>query len=255
MKCRLARDLGMAFGYPYAGAANPRFGPTFDASAREPVADKQAEGADVAAHQERATDQRPDRPSPQGWDPDGAALDARLLQEIGQGSHASLARLYERRAGALYSMLVRMLTREAEAEEVLQDAFVRIWNRAATFDPARSAPFTWMIMIARGLALSRLRTRGRAQTGLAAYEQELASLEVEHLSGGWQNPDPDLPALCAGALRRLPEPQRRALELAFFRGWTHAEIAEATGEPLGTIKARIRRGLEALRGWLKDFHA
>lgn len=174
---------------------------------------------------------------------------------MASGDASSLARLYERRGAALYSLLVRMLENTSEAEEVLQDCLVRIWQRAQEFDPARSAPFTWMVMIARGLALTRLRSRGRFQAGLSAYEQELASLEVEHVSGTWHSPDPELPALCAGALRRLPDPQRRALELAFFRGWTHAEIAHAMGEPLGTVKARIRRGLLALRDLLKDFHA
>lgn len=228
---------------------------TSDASKMAAGADKEYEGADVAAHQERATENLSDRPSAQGWELDGAAEDSRLLAAIGQGDHASLARLYERRAGALFSMLVRMLTRETEAEEVLQDTFVRIWNRASTYDPARSAPFTWMIMLARGLALSRLRSRQRSVAGLAAYEAEVASLEVEHLASGWHPPEPELSTLCGQALHRLPEDQRRALELAFFRGWTHAEIAEVTREPLGTIKARIRRGLLSLRSFMRDLHA
>jgi RNA polymerase sigma-70 factor (ECF subfamily) len=213
-------------------------------------------GANVAAYRESPTeDPEPYRGPGHSWGPDAAAEDIRLLRGVAAGESASLARLYERRGGALYSLLVRMLANEAEAEELLQDTFVRIWRRAGDFDPARSAPFTWMVMIARGLALSRLRSRGRAATGMAAYEQELASLEVEHVSRGWHTADPELPALCAGALRQLPEPQRRALELAFFRGWTHVQIARATGEPLGTVKARIRRGLLSLRGLLKDFHA
>lgn len=209
----------------------------------------------MAAHQERATDNLTVRPSSQGWELDGAAEDSRLLGAIGQGDHASLARLYERRGGALFSMLARMLTSEAEAEEVLQDTFVRIWNRAATYDPARSAPFTWMVMLARGLALTRLRSRQRTTLGLAAYEAEVASLEVEHVDSGWHPPEPELNTACTHALRRLPDDQRRALELAFFRGWTHAEIAEVTREPLGTIKARIRRGLISLRSFMRDFHA
>jgi RNA polymerase sigma-70 factor (ECF subfamily) len=200
-------------------------------------------------------DPQPSRESGQTWGPDGAVEDVRLLRGIAHGDGSCLARLYERRGAALYSLLARMLSNEAEAEEVLQDAFVRIWRRAGDFDPARSAPFTWMVMIARGLALTRLRSRVRLEAGLSAYEQELASLEVEHVTGGWHAPDPDLPVVCAGALRRLPDAQRRALELAFFRGWTQTQIAEATGEPLGTIKARIRRGLLALRDLLKDFHA
>lgn len=218
-------------------------------------ADNTVEGADVPSHQERARQHLTDRPSSQGWELDGAAEDTRLLTAVGRGDHASLARLYERRAGALFSMLVRMLNNDGEAEECLQDTFVRIWHRAASFDPARSAPFTWMVMIARGLALSRLRSRGVALQARAAYESEIASLEIEHIDPSWHPPQPELNAACGSALRTLPDDQRHALELAFFRGWTHMEIAEATGEPLGTIKARIRRGLLALRSLLKDFHA
>lgn len=220
-----------------------------------PPADNEFEGADVPAHQDHATQHSKNRPSSQGWDLDGAADDARLLGAISQGDHASLNRLYERRAGALFSMLVRMLNNDGEAEESLQDTFVRIWHRAATFDPARSAPFTWMVMIARGLALSRLRARGTALQARSAYESEIASLEIEHIDPSWHPPDSELHTACSQALRGLPDEQRRALELAFFRGWTHAEIAEATGEPLGTVKARIRRGLLGLRDLLKDFHA
>lgn len=212
-------------------------------------------GAKVPVDWESPTkDQQPPRGSGQVWGPDAAVEDVCLLRGIAAGDSSSLARMYERRGGALYSLLVRMLGNESEAEEVLQDAFVRIWRRAAEFDAARSAPFTWMVMIARGLALSRLRSRGRLDACLSAYEQELASLEVEVVHPNCPSADPELPSLCAGALRSLPDPQRRALELAFFRGWTHAQIAHVTGEPLGTIKARIRRGLLALRDLLKDFH-
>lgn len=219
-----------------------------------PHADNESEGADVPAHQDHATQHSTNRPSSQGWDLDGAADDARLLGAISQGDHASLNRLYERRAGALFSMLVRMLNNDGEAEESLQDTFVRIWHRAATFDPARSAPFTWMVMIARGIALSRLRSRGTTLQAQSAYETEVASLEIEHIDPSWHPPDSELNTACTNALRTLPDEQRRALELAFFRGWTHGEIAESTGEPLGTIKARIRRGLLSLRELLKDFH-
>ena len=97
------------------------------------------EGADVAVHRESPTeDQQPSRGSGHTWGPDGAAEDIRLLRGIAAGEHACLARLYERRGGALFSMLVRMLTNESEAEEVLQDSFVRIWRRAGDFDPART---------------------------------------------------------------------------------------------------------------------
>ena len=180
--------------------------------------------------------------------------DARLLAVMADGDQHALATLYRRRSSLIYSLLVRILVDEMEAQEVLQDTFVRIWRRVHEYDPDRSSPLAWMIMIARGLALDRLRARSRRTAGHAAYEQEVVSLEVEI---NWlQQPERDeLASACVSALNDLPEAQGRALKLSFLRGWTHQEIARATDEPLGTVKARIRRGLLALRKALKDYHA
>jgi RNA polymerase sigma-70 factor (ECF subfamily) len=192
-------------------------------------------------------DERREPPDPEGRE------DARLLALIAGGDQHAFAALYRRRSGLVYSLLVRMLVHEMEAQEVMQDAFVQIWRRAAQFDAARSSPVAWIIMIARGLAVDRLRARSRRAAGHAAYERELVSLEVE-VNGARPVERDDLADACASALNHLPEEQGRALQLAFFRGWTHQEIAGAAGEPLGTVKARIRRGLLALRKTLKDYH-
>lgn len=179
--------------------------------------------------------------------------DIRLLAEIAAGNQSSLAALYRRRGGMLYSLLMRMLNNETEAQEVMQDTFTRIWRRAEDYDPVRSSPLTWMVMIARGHALDRLRAQSRRDATRAAYEREMASLEIEVNHARSADRD-ELAAACALALNNLPEPQGQALQLAFFRGWTHAEIATASGEPLGTVKARIRRGLLGLRKALKDYY-
>jgi RNA polymerase sigma-70 factor (ECF subfamily) len=182
-----------------------------------------------------------------------AREDARLLSLVAQENHEAFERLYRRRSGLVYSLLKRMLANEMEAQEVLQDTFVRVWRAAGEFDPERSSPITWIIMIARGRAIDRLRSRTRFTANHAAYEQEIASLEIEV-----NTPQPlhqeELAQACANALNKLPEGQGHALQLAFLRGWTHDEIARALGEPLGTIKARIRRGLIALRKTFKDRH-
>jgi RNA polymerase sigma-70 factor, ECF subfamily len=183
-----------------------------------------------------------------------ALEDARLLVMIADGDQEALAALYRRRGALLYSMLVRMLANEMEAQEIMQDTFLLIWRRAQEYDPRRSSPAAWMIMIARGRALDKLRARSRQLANQAAYERELVSLEVE-LHAPRQAERDELTAACAAALNDLPEAQGRALQLAFFRGWTHEEIAAAAAEPLGTIKARVRRGLQALRKILKDYHA
>lgn len=179
--------------------------------------------------------------------------DTRLLLLIAGGDSQALAALYHRRGTLLYSLLVRILVNDMEAQEVMQDTFVQIWRRGHRYDPGRSSPLGWMIMLARGLAFDRLRSRSRREVRQAAYEREVASLEVE--IGGSVPPERDeLAAACAAALNRLPEDQGRALQLAFLRGWTHEEIAQAVHEPLGTVKSRIRRGLLTLRKVLKDYH-
>jgi RNA polymerase sigma-70 factor (ECF subfamily) len=183
-----------------------------------------------------------------------AREDARLLAMVAEGDQRALASLYHRRGGLIYSLLVRILVNEMEAQEAMQDTFVQIWRRAQGYDPGRSAPMAWIIMIARGLALDRLRARSRRKAGHAAYEREVASLEVE-VNGARQMERDELAAACASALNNMPESQGRALQLAFLRGWTREEIACAVGEPLGTVKARIRRGLLALRKTLRDYHA
>jgi len=183
-----------------------------------------------------------------------AREDARLLTGIAAGDPHALAALYRRRGSLIYSLLVRMLVNEMEAQEVMQDTFVQVWRRAHKYDPGRSSPMAWMVMIARGLALDRLRSRSRRRATYAAFEREVASLEVEEIHGARQVERDELAAACATALNDLPEEQGHALQLAFLRGWTHEEIAGAVGQPLGTIKARIRRGLLALRKALKDHH-
>jgi RNA polymerase sigma-70 factor (ECF subfamily) len=162
--------------------------------------------------------------------------------------------LYQRRGGLVYSFLMRMLGNEAEAQEVLQDTFIRLWRRAPEFDADRSSATAWLVMFARGLALDKLRARSRHAAKISAYETESATLEETFPSGAEQIQSDELSAICREALERLPQEQGRALRLAFFRGWTHEEIAAAQGEALGTVKARIRRGLLSLRKILKDYY-
>jgi RNA polymerase sigma-70 factor (ECF subfamily) len=185
---------------------------------------------------------------------EAAREDARLLSAIASRDQHALARLYQRRGGLLYSLLVRMLVNEMEAQEIMQDTFVHIWRSADGFDPARSSPLAWMIMIARGRALDRLRARSRRTVRQAEYESEMAVQELDEATGAKQAEHSELASACRQALQSLPEDQERALRLAFYQGRTHEEIAGALGEPLGTIKARIRRGLLALRQALKDHH-
>jgi RNA polymerase sigma-70 factor (ECF subfamily) len=183
-----------------------------------------------------------------------ARQDAHFLASIAEGDHQALASLYRRRGPVIYSLLVRMLGNKMEAQDVMQETFILAWKRARSYDPVRSSPMAWLVMIARSKAIDHLRRRSRHAAGNASYEREIISLEVEVINPGVYEQE-ELSAACALALRNLPEAQSQALQLAFFRGWSHQEIAGAVREPLGTIKARIRRGLLALRQALKDYHA
>jgi RNA polymerase sigma-70 factor (ECF subfamily) len=180
--------------------------------------------------------------------------DARLLAELAAGHTSALAELYRRRGGALLALLRRMLGDEREAEETLQDTFVQLWRRAGHYDAAKAGPLTWIIMVARGLALDRLRHRSRQAAALDRYSAEVPAQETAHEDGFTRATADETAGRLSRALTGLPVEQRRAIELAFYQGCTQEEIARATGEPLGTIKARIRRGMLTLRQRLKDRH-
>jgi RNA polymerase sigma-70 factor (ECF subfamily) len=180
--------------------------------------------------------------------------DVRLIAQIADGQSGALSELYRRRGGALFRFLQRILGDAPDTEETLQDTFVAIWRRAGGYEPSKSGPLTWMIMIARGLALDRLRQRTRRLSGLERLKVADSSEEVStdtaysHLAADEQS------RRLGSALGSLPDNQRTAIELAFYRGCTQDEIARVTGEPLGTIKARIRRGMLSLRLRLQNRH-
>ena len=179
-------------------------------------------------------------------------FDARLISRIAAGDDSAFDMLYKRFSRSLYGMAYRMMNDAKEAEDVLQEGFTYIWRKAATFDPARSSPFAWAVMITRNKAIDRLRVR-----------QRLDKLREKVISEESFYPDKDETsanepalrergALIRSALHQIPEEQRQALELSFFSGLTHEQIAERLDTPLGTIKARIRRGLLRLRDCLKE---
>ena len=173
------------------------------------------------------------------------AEEAGWLARIALADEAAFVLFYRRFSVPVFSMLIRMLGNQHDAEEVLQLSFLHIWKKAPTFDPERSAPFTWLVMIARNRALDRLRARER-QTRL----EEAAAKDTERFTasaGSEPGVAGDMRSLLALALAQIPGEQRMAIEMAFFHGLTHDEISENLGEPLGTIKARIRRGMLRLR--------
>ena len=176
---------------------------------------------------------------------------ADLLASIARGDHAAFGQFYDAYAGLAFGLIRRILRDKEAAEEVLQEVFWQIWREAASFDPRRGGPEAWLVMRAKTRAIDKLRSiRRKEQTFVAP---------VDEGSAPGADPRADDPAVAAadrtlveGALARLPDAQRRVIELAFFGGMTQSEIAARLGEPIGTVKTRARLGLERLRGLLAD---
>ncbi len=167
---------------------------------------------------------------------------------MSQGDEAAFAAFYDRFAPGLYSMIYAILRDQKESEDVLQEAFVQMWKRTGSYDPSRSSLFTWAVMISRHKAIDRLRSRQR-QTRLAeavASESVITSTPTADRADNALARNDERERVRT-ALAQLGESQREAIDLAFFAGLTQTQISERLGTPLGTIKARIRRGLIALR--------
>jgi len=178
--------------------------------------------------------------------------DAQLLARIAAGEEAAFGELYDRFSPGLYSFILKMVRDEKEAEDVLQEGFAHIWRRATTYDPARSSPFTWAVMILRNKAIDRLRVRQRLDRTMEKATVEFSHFPEADEAAAGEPERREQGALVRAALTRIPEEQKQAVELAFFGGLTHDQIADKLGAPLGTIKARIRRGLLKLREYLQE---
>lgn len=181
-----------------------------------------------------------------------AAADQELMRRVVAGDEGAFSSFYRRFAPGLFSMIYEILQDQKESEDVLQESFVQMWKKASTYDPDRSGLFTWAVMISRNKAIDRIRARQRR-----ARTMEAATVETEAAGPTYAEQATEL--LGQGeertrirrALSSLPDAQRDAIDLAFFRGLTQLEISSKLGAPLGTIKARIRRGLLALRDVLE----
>lgn len=180
---------------------------------------------------------------------DRQLTDARLMRLVAAGDRKAFADLYDRFSGPLYGAVLRILRDSAEAQDVVHDTFVAIWDKAATFETTRGSAFSWAITLARNRAIDRVRMRKRRADLLA--ESTPADLGYSDAgtsgSGGDSAATSDDASAVRAAVATLPPEQKRALELAFFSGLTQEEIARKLSEPLGTVKARIRRGLIKLR--------
>lgn len=177
--------------------------------------------------------------------------DAVLVRGVASGDEDALGRLYDRFGQAVYSLCLRIVHDGPTAEDLTQEVFVRLWRSAASFDAARGRVSTWLLRIAHNLALNEVRRRQSRPVVAPDVEWEVesatladTSAEGDPATSAWMRERADA---VKQALAQLPAPQRQAIELAFFGGLSQAEVAAALGDPLGTVKSRIRVGMQRLR--------
>ena len=168
-----------------------------------------------------------------------------LLMRAARGDEAAFAELYDATAARLHGLVVRVVRDRAQSEEVTQDAYLDIWRHCTRFDPAKGSPLSWMLTIAHRKAVDRVRSAEAATARDTSYHRDSqvaehdTTVEAAHASLEAQR--------VRGAVAGLTEVQREAVELAFFGGYTHTEVATMLDVPVGTAKTRIRDGLIRLR--------
>jgi RNA polymerase sigma-70 factor, ECF subfamily len=179
-------------------------------------------------------------------DAGGAAADLNAVARMARGDQAALAELYDRHSTAVYSLALRVVRRREDAEDVTQQVFTQAWRSSARYDQSRGVVAAWLLMMARSRAIDCVRRRNPARDGVSDDER-LAAIpdpgpSVEHVVATSEQVERVRTAIDA-----LPEEQRMAVELAYYDGLTHSEIAARTATPLGTVKTRVRSALQTLR--------
>jgi len=180
--------------------------------------------------------------------------DEELMMRIQQGQEEALGMLYDRYSGVLKSLIMRVIHNDAESDDLLQEIFVELWNQSGTFSPKKGKPLGWIVTLTRRRAIDRLRKR----QAYARVEEKFKERPEQQPEAWVQNTLEDdielndARRVLNKVLNELPDAQRQAIELAYFKGMSQREVAAHTGIPLGTIKTRLELGLkkisEALKG-------
>jgi len=176
------------------------------------------------------------------------AEDVALIRRMCDADETALGALYDRWMRSLYSLVFHLLKDADEAEDVVEETFWQAWRKASSYEPSRGAVSTWLLTIGRRRALDRLRAKGRRReeplTGQDGALADVAASDADPLAAAEAS---ERRTHVLAALRELPEEQREVLDLGYFQGLSQTEIADATGQPLGTVKTRMRLAMQKLR--------
>lgn len=184
----------------------------------------------------------------------GAPSDAELMLGIQAEEPEALSQLYDRYSGILKALILRVIHNEAEADDLLQEVFMEIWNQAKNFSSKKGKPLGWMVTLARRRAIDGLRKKQaylRAEARLQTETEQQPGAWVENVTEK-EIRSGDARLLMGKVIKSLPEAQQEAIELAFFQGMSQREIAANTNTPLGTVKTRLELGLKKIYDGLKE---
>jgi RNA polymerase sigma-70 factor (ECF subfamily) len=186
-------------------------------------------------------------------EPDDRAVELDLLARITKRERAAFEQLYTRYSNILYATAMKFLKEDADAQDVVQDVFIQIWDKAKLYDPAKGKPLTWALTMTRNRSIDRIRAIQRRTRLRDDFEKETVADESTGIREALSGVDAsERTQILRDAVARLSPEQRKVIDLAFFGGLTQSEIADRLGEPLGTVKARARRGLMKLKEHLGE---
>jgi RNA polymerase sigma-70 factor (ECF subfamily) len=175
------------------------------------------------------------------------AEDVALMRRIVEADETALGALYDRWVRSLYTLVLHLLKDPDEAEDVVEETFWQAWKKADSYEPSKGAVSTWLLTIGRRKALDRLRAKRRSGVDTVSGDFSFADLPSTAPDPSMEVEGRELREQIRNALGDLPDEQREVLELGYFSGLSQSEIAEATGQPLGTVKTRMRLAIQILR--------
>ena len=178
--------------------------------------------------------------------------DIRLMQRIAERDSSAYQTFYKKYAGLIFASISNVLNDHHDTEDVMQEVLVQLWNKAYLYEPRKGRPLTWLTTMARNRAIDRIRSKQRRARLNGDFEIENRNVQPEFDESAHdilENKERD--GIVMRAVEKLNPDQREAIQLAFFSGLTQAEVAESLHEPLGTVKARIRRGVTRLETLIK----
>lgn len=181
----------------------------------------------------------------------------RIVARVQSGDFTAIEELYERYSRQAFGLALKILNNSESAEDAVQDAFLRFWKQPGNFDPERGRFVTWLLSVVHNLCIDQIR---RKRPNLVSLDQEETQERLNYLADDGFSIEEEVwlkmqRTTIQQAMVRLPEEQRSVIELAFFKGLTHNEIASQTNQPLGTVKSRIRQGLLKLKNLMQDVEA